>query len=115
MDCVFCKIVNKTIPAQIVYEDENVIAFNDINPAAPVHILVIPKKHIGMVKDIPPDDNVILSGMFNAVNEIDRLKNLSEFGYRLIINNGRAAGQEVFHIHLHILAGREKLGPMLTR
>ena len=115
MDCIFCKIVNKIIPAQIVYEDRDVLAFNDINPAAPVHILVIPKKHIGTVKDISSMDKDILAAMFSAINEIDKIKNLSEEGYRLIINNGRAAGQEVFHLHIHILGGKDRLGPMLTR
>lgn len=115
MDCIFCKIVEKVMPAQIIYEDKDVLAFNDINPASPVHILVIPKKHIATVKDISADDKEILAGMFNAVNEIDKVRNLSGLGYRLIINNGEAAGQEVFHLHLHILAGRERLGPMLAR
>lgn len=115
MDCIFCKIIEKVIPSQIVYENKDVLAFNDINPAAPVHILVIPKKHIGKVEEISSDDKDILSGLFSAINEIDRMKNLSDQGYRLIINNGKAAGQEVFHLHIHILAGKEKLGPMLVR
>jgi len=115
MDCIFCKIIDKVIPSQIVYEDKDVLAFNDINPAAPVHILVIPKKHIGTVQDISSEDKDILTAMFSAINEISRIKNLSEQGYRLIINNGKAAGQEVFHLHIHILGGKDKLGPMLTR
>ena len=115
MDCIFCKIIEKVIPSQIVYEDKNVLAFNDINPAAPVHILVIPKKHIETVKDITSADKDTLAYMFSAINEIDKIKNLSEAGYRLIINNGKAAGQEVFHLHIHILGGKERLGPMLSR
>jgi histidine triad (HIT) family protein len=115
MDCIFCKIVDKVIPSQIVYEDKDILAFNDINPAAPVHILVIPKKHIAAVRDISSEDKDILASMFSAINKIVDSKNLLEQGYRLIINNGKAAGQEVFHLHIHILGGKDRLGPMLTR
>lgn len=115
MSCIFCKIVSREIPAEIVYEDAAVMAFNDINPLAPEHILVIPKKHIESVGHITAGDSEIAAAMFLAVKEIAEQKNLSEDGYRLIINNGSAAGQEVFHLHMHILGGKKKLGPMLSK
>ena len=90
------------------------MAFNDINPVAPEHILIVPKKHIESVDDISINDKDITSAMFDAVKEIAVVKNLSDDGYRLIINNGKAAGQEVFHLHMHILGGKKKLGPMLA-
>jgi histidine triad (HIT) family protein len=114
MECIFCKIASKVIPAQIIFENENILAFNDIKPAAPVHILIIPKKHIESIKDISSDDKDIIAGMFTAISEIADIKNLSDEGYRLIINNGKAAGQEVFHLHIHLLGGKKKLGPMLS-
>lgn len=115
MECIFCKIVSREIPADIVYENETVIAFNDINPAAPVHILIVPKKHLATTDEISPEDKDISAAIFEAAKEIAKQKNLSEDGYRLIINNGRAAGQVVFHLHMHILGGKEKLGPMLSK
>jgi histidine triad (HIT) family protein len=115
MTCIFCRIISKEIPSQIVYENEKVLAFNDINPAAPQHILVIPKKHIESLHDISGDDADISAAMFAAAKEIAVMKNLPEYGYRIIINNGKAAGQEVFHLHMHILGGKENLGPMLNR
>jgi len=114
MNCIFCKIVSNDIPAKIVYENDTVLAFNDINPTAPEHILVIPKNHIGSVEEISSNDPEIIASMFEAVKEIAKIKNLNENGYRLIINNGKAAGQEVFHLHIHILGGRTNLGPMLA-
>lgn len=113
MNCIFCKIASGEIPAQIVYENETVLAFNDISPITPEHILIIPKKHITSVDDITKADAGISSAMFEAAMEISKIKNLSGKGYRLIINNGKAAGQEVFHLHMHILGGKDTLGPML--
>lgn len=115
MSCIFCKIVSKEIPTKIIYENETVLAFNDINPMAPEHILVIPKRHIESIDDLSSNDKDITSSMFEAAREIANVRNLSEYGYRVIINNGKAAGQEVFHLHLHILGGKEKLGPMLAK
>jgi len=115
MDCIFCRIISGEIPSQIVYENETVLAFNDISPAAPVHILIVPKKHLASVDDITINDKDISAAMFEAAGEIAKLKNLSGDGYRLIINNGSAAGQEVLHLHMHILGGKKKLGPMLSK
>jgi len=115
MDCIFCKIAAKEIPAKIIYEDQNIIAFDDINPITPEHILVIPKKHISSIEDITSDDTEIISAMFDAVKNIAKLNNLSKEGYRLIVNNGIAAGQEVLHLHMHILGGKKTLGPMISK
>jgi histidine triad (HIT) family protein len=114
MNCIFCKIVSKEIPSQIVYENDKVIAFYDINPIASEHILIIPKKHIPSIDNISADDRDISASLFDAAREIVELKNIKDDGYRIIINNGRAAGQEVFHLHLHLLGGEKNLGPMLS-
>jgi histidine triad (HIT) family protein len=106
MNCLFCKIVQKKIPSKIVYEDENVLAFEDINPQAPVHILVVPKKHISTSLEITNADNELVGLMFQAANRIARQKNIAERGFRLVMNCNREAGQTVFHIHLHLLGGR---------
>ena len=114
MDCIFCKIVSKEIPAKIVYENDYVVAFYDINPAAAEHILIIPKKHISDIDHISDADRDISAALFTAAREIAKLKNMQDDGYRVIINNGKAAGQVVFHLHLHLLGGEKTLGPMLS-
>jgi len=114
MTCLFCKIVAKEIPAKIVYEDEQTIAFDDISPQAPTHTLIIPKIHIENVNDLNSDHQKIMSGLFLTAQKVAKLKNLSQKGYRLIINNGASAGQEIFHLHLHLLGGAENLGPILN-
>jgi len=114
MSCIFCKIVSNEIPAKTVYENDYVIAFYDINPITREHILIIPKKHISSIDHISDEDKDISAALFNAVREIVKLKNMQDDGYRIIINNGRAAGQEVFHLHLHLLGGEKNLGPMLS-
>lgn len=112
-DCIFCKIVKGEIPAQKVYEDDNVLAFNDINPAAPVHVLVIPKKHIENILKLEAEDEYILIELFNSIKKIAKELNLEKDGFRLISNCGKDAGQEVMHLHFHILAGG-KLGPKIV-
>ena len=107
-NCLFCKIINGEIPANKVYEDDEILAFKDINPIAPVHILVIPKKHISCAKDIKQEDEALIGRMFSVINQIaDELK--LENGYRIINNCGEDGGQEVMHLHFHLLGGR-KLG-----
>jgi len=106
MDCLFCKIVEKKIPSKTVYEDENVLAFEDLNPQAPVHILVVPKKHISTSLDIGDEDNELIGQLFQAANKIAKKRDVAERGFRLVMNCNREAGQSVFHIHLHMLAGR---------
>jgi histidine triad (HIT) family protein len=104
-DTLFEKIINREIPADIVYEDEHCLAFRDINPAAPVHILVIPKKHIPMLVDTTDSDNTLLGQLLLAASNIARQEGYGD-AFRLVINNGADAGQSVFHLHVHILAGR---------
>lgn len=113
MDCLFCRIINGEIPSTKVYENDKVYAFEDINPQAPVHILVVHKEHTININDATPENSYIFSDIFLAVKEIVKEKNLSKQGFRTIINNGEAAGQEVFHMHVHILGGKDSLGPML--
>ncbi len=106
MNCLFCKIINGEIPAKPVYEDERVLAFNDVNPQAPVHILIVPKKHISTILEATPEDNELIGHMLQAANKIAKDNGVAERGFRLVMNCNRDAGQTVFHIHLHLLAGR---------
>ena len=105
-NCIFCKIIEKKIPSKIVFEDESVIAFEDVNPQAPVHILVVPKKHIPEIHSMTGEDRELVGHLFFTAKRIADEKKLDANGYRMVINNGRGAGQTVFHIHLHILSGR---------
>ena len=105
--CIFCSIAGKKIPASIVYEDEGVIAFNDIKPEAPVHIIIIPKKHIERVSELEKNDSELISRMVLAAVKIADNNSLAGPGYRLVINCNEDAGQEVFHLHMHILGGRK--------
>lgn len=105
-NCIFCKIIEKKIPSKIVFEDESVTAFEDVNPQAPVHTLVVPKKHIPDIHSIVETDRELVGHLFWVAKKIAADKNLDVKGYRMVINNGPGAGQTVFHIHLHILSGR---------
>ena len=109
MDCIFCKIINKEIPSEIVYEDEEIIAFKDIAPKAPVHIIVIPKKHIEKITEIENQDEAVIGKIYSAINQIAKEQGIAEDGFRVIINCGENGGQEVNHIHFHLLGGT-KLG-----
>jgi len=106
MECLFCKILKKEIPSDIVFEDDAVCAFNDINPQAPEHILIIPKKHISTMNDIGESDKDLLGHMLLVARDIARDKGLDKTGYRLVTNCLESAGQSVFHIHFHLLGGR---------
>lgn len=110
MDCIFCKIVNGEIPATKVYEGENVIAFKDINPVAPVHILIIPKKHYESALEVDTTTNV-LNEIFDAVKVIAKENGLDEKGFRLVTNIGESAGQTVKHLHFHLIGGRDFAWP----
>lgn len=110
-DCLFCKIAAKEIPSKIVYEDNMVVAFEDINPSAPVHILLIPRKHLSSLNDISADDKTLLGHIQMVVAQIAREQNIAVDGYRLVINCGPMGGQEVMHLHYHLLGGREMLWP----
>ena len=106
MDCLFCKIVAGDIPADIVYESETAIGFRDINPQAPTHVLVIPRKHISTINDIEPEDEALVGSLYTAAKEIAAADGISADGYRAVMNCNEGAGQSVFHIHLHVLGGR---------
>lgn len=114
MASIFTKIINREIPATIVYEDELVIAFKDINPIAPVHVLIIPKKEIPTVNDATAEDEQMLGRMFTAAAKIAKDSGIDASGYRLMVNINKDGGQEVFHIHMHLLGGRS-LGRMLVK
>ena len=110
-DCLFCKIVRREIPATLVYEDERVVAFNDINPQAPTHVLVVPKRHIATLNEIGVEDDRLVGELVRRAAAIAAERGLSADGYRTVFNTNRDAGQTVFHIHLHLLGGRAMTGP----
>ncbi len=110
-DCLFCKIAQKRISARIVYEDESVVAFEDINPQAPVHVLVIPRKHISTTLEIKEEDLSLIGEMFRTANRIAEQRGVAARGFRLVMNTNPEAGQSVYHIHLHLLAGRHMHWP----
>lgn len=111
MDCLFCKITNGEVPANIIYSDENVTAFEDIHPQAPHHIIIIPRKHIATLNDLQTEDNPLLGHMIKTAAQIAGKLNLAEKGYRIAMNCNEAGGQTVFHIHLHLLGGRQMTWP----
>ena len=113
-ETIFSKIINKEIPADIVFQDDRVTAFRDINPKAPTHILIIPNKVIPTTNDVTPDDEQTLGHLFIVAKELAAKEGIAEDGYRLIVNCNEHGGQEVFHIHMHLVGG-EPLGPMLKR
>jgi histidine triad (HIT) family protein len=105
-DCLFCKIIAGEIPADIVYQDDTALAFKDINPQAPVHFLVIPKKHIATLADAEDDDELLLGHLLRVVTKLAEKEGYTEPGFRTVVNTNAGAGQTVFHIHVHLLAGR---------
>jgi histidine triad (HIT) family protein len=105
-DCLFCKIVAGQIPATLVHQDERVVAFKDINAQAPLHVLVVPRRHIATLNDLSPADDELVGSMFRAAAALAKAHGYDERGYRTVFNTNRDAGQTVFHIHLHLLAGR---------
>ncbi len=106
MSCIFCRIANKEIPSNIVYEDDKVLAFHDINPQAPYHILVIPKKHLSTLLELTEEDKELVGHIYWVINKIAKDFGFSERGFRVVVNCKEEAGQTVFHIHFHVLAGR---------
>jgi len=113
-NCIFCKIAQGEIPAQIIYEDDDVIAFNDINPAAPVHFLIIPRIHIASLIDCEEIHQRLLGKMLLLAPEIAKEQGCTD-GFRTIINTGRVGGQEVFHLHIHIIGGKNRLPGMIHK
>ena len=110
INCIFCKIIVGELPCKKVYENDLVLAFDDINPIAPVHVLVVPKKHIVQLDDCEPGDLQMMGAVMLAAGEVAKIKGVAESGYRVTANNGRDGGQEVFHLHAHVLAGRRMRG-----
>jgi histidine triad (HIT) family protein len=113
-DCIFCRIVRGEIPATKVYEDEHILAFHDIRPAAPVHLLVIPKRHVPSLYEAQAGDEPALGRMVRVAGELAREQGASD-GFRTIINTGRVGHQEVYHVHMHVLGGPDPVGPMVLR
>ena len=113
-NCIFCKIVAGEIPCRKAHEDADVLAFHDIRPLAPVHVLVIPKKHIATMYDCAPGDEVLLGRMLALAPAIARAQGAND-GFRIIVNTGRVGRQEVQHIHIHVIGGPDSLGPMILR
>ena len=105
-DCLFCKIVTKQIPTKIVHEDDQTVAFDDINPQAPAHTLVVPKTHVATIQDCGTQDQGLLGHLLLACARVASLKGLAEQGYRVVSNTGKDGGQTVFHLHLHVMGGR---------
>ena len=110
MDCIFCKIAAGEIPADILYQDEEVIAFRDINPQAPTHVLIIPRQHIAYLADLPEEESWLVGNMTKVANHLAREKGIAESGYRVVINCGQQGGQLVPHLHMHLLGGRQLSG-----
>jgi len=110
-DCIFCKIIAGLIPAKKVFEDEQMVAIEDIAPKAPLHLLLMPKRHFSNCLDMTDEEEVTVGHLFRVAGELARRQGLSEEGFRLVQNNGTGAGQTVFHLHIHLLAGRELTWP----
>jgi histidine triad (HIT) family protein len=110
-DCLFCKIASGQIPAKLVHEDADVIAFEDINPQAPTHLLVIPRRHIATLNDLGPEDDAVVGKMHRVAAEAARKRGIADSGWRCVVNVGRDAHQLVFHVHLHVLGGRAMRWP----
>jgi histidine triad (HIT) family protein len=110
-DCLFCKIINREIPASIVYDDDRVLAFNDINPQAPTHVLVVPKQHIESLNALETGDDAMVGELVRRAAAIAKERGISAGGYRTVFNTNRDAGQTVFHIHLHLIGGRSMAWP----
>lgn len=110
-DDLFLKIINREIPAEIIYETDDILAFRDINPQAPVHVLIIPKEHIPTMNDLEPQHAEVVGKMFMVAAELAALEGISDDGYRVVMNCNEAGGQAVYHIHLHLLGGRQMVWP----
>ena len=111
-DCVFCKIIKGDIPCSKVYEDDNVLAFDDIHPMAPVHVIIIPKQHIPTLMDIDSKNDDIMNNLVSAAQKVARMKSIDEKGFRAAINCNAEGGQVVFHLHMHLLGGRKLQDPL---
>ncbi len=110
-ECIFCRIIAQQSPARIEYQDEQAVAFHDIHPQAPVHILVVPRKHIARLQDMEAEDECLIGHLLYVAKRLAEKQNLAQPGYRLVINNGRYGGQAIFHLHVHLLGGRPMRWP----
>ncbi len=110
-DCVFCQVLEKKLPGKVEYEDDDLAVIWDINPQAPTHLLIIPKKHIARLSEVEDDDSDLLCKMMIVAKEMARKLHLEKDGFRLVINDGRIAGQTIFHLHMHLLSGRRLMWP----
>jgi histidine triad (HIT) family protein len=110
-DCLFCDIVSGKISANVIYRDDSVVAFKDIRPVAPVHVLIIPRKHIVTILDFEPDDDALIGSVFRVAARLAREHGLAQSGFRVVVNAGPDAGQSVFHVHYHLLGGRQMSWP----
>jgi len=110
-DCLFCKIVRNEIPAKLVFEDEDVVAFDDINPQAPVHVLVVPRRHIPSLNDLTPGDDALVGKMSRVAAQVAKDRGVAEPGWRSVVNVNREGGQLVFHVHMHCMGGRPMFWP----
>ncbi len=110
-NCIFCKIINKQIPSEIVYEDDKMLAFKDVNPVAPVHVLMVPKAHMASAMDINEENAEVIAHIFSKAKEIAGLMGIAESGFRIVNNCGESAGQTVMHLHFHLIGGKTLLWP----
>ena len=113
-ECIFCKIADREIPSPLLWEDDDIVAFNDISPLAPVHILIIPKKHIASLNDLAEDDITLIGKINHAATELAKKAGIADDGWRLVCNCGANGGQEVFHLHYHLIGGK-RLGPFIKK
>lgn len=111
-NCIFCKIIAGESPGQVLYRDEQVTAFRDIHPVAPIHVLIVPNKHIASVNDLTAQDEALAGHFFNVARQVAALEGIDRSGYRIILNTGPNAGQVVFHLHLHLIGGQHMRFPM---
>ena len=112
-DCLFCKIIKKEIPSDIVYEDDEILAFRDIHPVAPIHVLVIPKKHISAITELTKEDEAIVGKIYSVINVIAEKEGIKDSGFRVIVNCGEDGGQAIGHLHFHLIGGK-KLGEKIV-
>lgn len=104
-DCLFCRIVNRELPTEFLYEDDDFVVFRDINPAAPVHLLLVPKKHIRSINDLQKEEGSLISGLFMLAGDMAKEQGVNESGYKLLFNVEKGGGQVIFHLHLHLIGG----------
>lgn len=111
-NCIFCKIISGEIPSQKLHQDEQVTAFRDLHPVAPTHVLIVPNQHIASVNEVAPEDEAMLGHLYMVAKQLAEKEGIQEHGYRLIVNTGAHAGQEIYHLHMHLIGGQRLRFPM---